>query len=61
MSAPWPIAALPGGKYAVYIWPAYAISVVAFAWMILDTVVKAARWRRRARELEAEREAARER
>jgi heme exporter protein D len=46
---------LPGGKYAVYIWPAYAVTVLAFAWMVLDTLLRARRWRRRARELEDER------
>ncbi len=49
---------LPGGRYAVYIWPAYAVSVLAFAWMILDTVLKSRRWRRRAQDLEREREGA---
>jgi heme exporter protein D len=47
---------LPGGKYAVYIWPAYAVTVLAFAWMILDTILKAGRWRRRTRELERDRD-----
>jgi heme exporter protein D len=47
---------LPGGRYAVYIWPAYAISVLAFAWMLLDTLLKARRWRRRTRDLERRRE-----
>jgi heme exporter protein D len=46
---------LPGGKYAVFIWPAYAVTLLGFAWMILDTVLRARRWRRRARELEDER------
>lgn len=46
---------LPGGKYGAFIWPAYAVSVIAFAWMILDTILRARRWRRRARELEDER------
>ncbi len=56
MTLPAPLDALPGGKYAVYIWPAYGVSVIAFAWMTLDTVIKAARWRRRTRDLEAARE-----
>jgi heme exporter protein D len=47
---------LPGGRYAVYIWPAYAVSVLAFAWMVMDTLIKAARWRRRARDLERARD-----
>ncbi|HSZ51464.1 MAG TPA: heme exporter protein CcmD [Caulobacteraceae bacterium] len=46
---------LPGGKYAAFIWPAYAASVVAFAWMILDTLLRARHWRRRARDLEDDR------
>ncbi len=46
---------LPGGKYAVYVWPAYVVSVLAFAWMVLDTVLRARRWRRRVRDLERER------
>ncbi len=46
---------LAGGRYAIYIWPAYAVSLLAFAWMVLDTVLKARRWRRRARELERDR------
>ncbi len=49
---------LPGGRYAVYIWPAYAVSVLAFAWMILDTLLQARRWRRRAQDLERERKTA---
>jgi heme exporter protein D len=44
-----------GGKYAIYIWPAYAVSVLAFAWMILDTLLRARHWRRRARDLEDDR------
>jgi heme exporter protein D len=46
---------LPGGKYAAFIWPAYAASVLAFAWMILDTLLRGRHWRRRARDLEDDR------
>jgi heme exporter protein D len=46
---------LSGGKYAAFIWPAYAASVLAFAWMILDTLLRARHWRRRARDLEDDR------
>ncbi len=35
-------------KYALFVWPAYAITAVVFAWMIVDTLLRAARWRRRA-------------
>ncbi len=47
---------LPGGKYAAFIWPAYGVSVLGFAWMILDTVLRARRWRRELARLERERE-----
>lgn len=44
--------ALPGGKYAAYIWPAYGVTALAFAWMVIDTFLRARRWRRRVRALE---------
>ena len=43
---------LPGGRYALYIWPAYAATALAFAWMVADTLLTARRWRRRTEELE---------
>ncbi|HUZ14299.1 MAG TPA: heme exporter protein CcmD [Caulobacteraceae bacterium] len=43
-------------RYAIYVWPAYAVSVLVFAWMILDTLIRARRWRRRAEALEEARE-----
>jgi heme exporter protein D len=42
-------------KYAPYVWPAYAATVLAFAWMVLDTLIRARRWRRKAERLEDER------
>ncbi|HLZ84358.1 MAG TPA: heme exporter protein CcmD [Caulobacteraceae bacterium] len=48
--------ALSAGKYAAYIWPAYAISLLGFAWMIIDTLVRARRWKRKADQLGGERE-----
>jgi heme exporter protein D len=48
---------LPGGKYAAYIWPAYGASALGFAWMIIDTLAKATRWRRKARDQERARDA----
>ena len=42
------------GKYAVYLWPAFAISAIAFAWMIADSVLSARRWKRAAERLQAE-------
>jgi heme exporter protein CcmD len=43
---------LSTGKYAAYIWPAYGASVLGFAWMIIDTLVRARHWRRKADALE---------
>ena len=42
------------GKYAVYLWPAFAISALAFAWMITGSLLTARRWRREAERLQAE-------
>ena len=39
-------------KYAAFIWPAYGITALVFAWMVIDTLWRAARWRRRAERLE---------
>jgi heme exporter protein D len=46
--------ALSAGKYAAYVWPAYAVSALGFAWMILDTVARARRWKGRADRLEGD-------
>jgi heme exporter protein D len=46
---------LPGGKYALYIWPAYGLTALGFAWMIVDTLLRARRWKRLAERLERER------
>jgi heme exporter protein D len=40
-------------KYAPFIWPAYAVTALAFAWMVADTLIRARAWRRRAERLEA--------
>ena len=45
---------LSAGKYAAYIWPAYAVSLAGFAWMIIDTLARARRWKRKADRLEGE-------
>jgi heme exporter protein D len=39
-------------KYALFVWPAYAVTALAFAWMVVDTLVRARAWRRRAERLE---------
>ena len=46
--------ALSAGKYAAYIWPAYAASALGFGWMIIDTLVRARRWKREADRLESD-------
>ena len=37
---------LDAGKYAAFVWPAYAITVAVFAAMIVATLARARRWRR---------------
>jgi len=37
------------GKYAAFVWPAYGVCAIAFAWMIVDTVLRARHWRFEAR------------
>jgi len=41
-------------KYALFVWPAYAITAVVFAWMVIDTLLRARTWRRRAERSEAD-------
>jgi len=42
---------LDAGKYAAFIWPAYALTAVVFAGMIGFSLTHARRWRRRAEQL----------
>jgi heme exporter protein D len=42
----------PHDKYALFVWPAYGVTALVFAWMVVDTLVRAAGWRRRASKLE---------
>ncbi|HEX5378811.1 MAG TPA: heme exporter protein CcmD [Phenylobacterium sp.] len=48
------------GKYAVYVWPAYGVTLLVFVVMIAASLNHSRRWRRRAEELKAgpERDAA---
>jgi heme exporter protein D len=41
-------------RYALFVWPAYAITALVFAWMVIDTVLRAGVWRRRAERSEAD-------
>ena len=45
------------GRYAAFVWPAYAISAAGFIWMIADTFLRARRARGEVTRLEAERDA----
>jgi len=44
------------GRYAAFVWPAYGVSAAGFAWMVVDTLVRAHRARREVERLEADRE-----
>jgi heme exporter protein D len=39
------------GKYAAYIWPAYAITALTFAVLIAGALAHARRWKKRAEDL----------
>ena len=42
------------GKYAVFVWPAYALTALVFAALIADSIARARRWRRAAERLAAD-------
>jgi heme exporter protein D len=44
---------LDAGKYALFVWPAYGISLIAFVGMIVMSLGFSRRWRKRAEELKA--------
>ncbi|MDP3866939.1 heme exporter protein CcmD [Phenylobacterium sp.] len=48
---------LDPGPYAVYIWPAYGLTVLVFILMIAGSVNRARRWRRKAEAFSKDREA----
>jgi heme exporter protein D len=39
---------LDAGKYALYLWPAYGLSVVVIGGLVIGSLTRAARWRRAA-------------
>jgi len=41
-------------RYGAFVWPAYAVTALAFAWMVVATLLRARRWRRRVERLEKE-------
>ncbi len=40
------------GRYAAFVWPAYALSVVVIAACVADSLARARRWRREAERLQ---------
>ncbi len=36
------------GRYALFVWPAYAVTGLVFAVLILDSLLRTRRWRRAA-------------
>ena len=42
------------GKYAPFVWPAYAVTALVFIIMVADSLVRARRWRRAVELREAE-------
>lgn len=46
--------ALSAGRYGAYVWPAYGAAALGFAWMILDTLSRARRWRRQTERFETQ-------
>jgi heme exporter protein D len=41
------------GKYAVFVWPAYGLTAIVFAALIVETLLRARRWRREVEQCEA--------
>ncbi len=44
------------GKYAGFVWPAYAISAVVLAALVVDSLARARSWRREAERLQDQHE-----
>ena len=34
--------------YAAFVWPAYAVTALAFVWIVADSLIRARRWKDRA-------------
>jgi heme exporter protein D len=43
------------GKYAIFIWPAVAVTAAVLAWMVTDSLLRARYWHKKVQALEAER------
>jgi heme exporter protein D len=46
---------LDAGKYALFVWPAFAVTAAVIAWMVADSLGRARRWKREAERLEKDR------
>ncbi len=44
------------GRYALFVWPVYAITAAVLAWMVIDSLGRARRWRREVQRLEGGRD-----
>ena len=42
---------LDAGKYAAFVWPAYGLTALVFAVLIVSSIAHARRWKRRAEAL----------
>jgi len=42
---------LDAGKYAAFVWPAYGLTALVFAVLIISSLDHARRWKKRAEEL----------
>jgi heme exporter protein CcmD len=40
-------------KYFIYVWPPIAITAVVLAWTVVDSLIRAQRWKKKAEALEA--------
>ena len=40
-------------KYAFYIWPPIAITALVLAWTLVDSLIRARRWKKKAEALES--------
>jgi heme exporter protein D len=45
-----PIPDFSTGKYAAFIWPAYAVTAAVFAGLVWSSLAHARRWKKRAQE-----------
>jgi heme exporter protein D len=43
------------GKYAAYILPAYGASILVLGWLLVDSLLRARRWKREVERREADR------